>query len=205
MIRIVDYGIGNINAFLYLFDRLGLQAKPARIIDDLLDATHFILPGVGRFDNAMMTFNRSGLRSCLEELVMNKKIPLLGVCVGMQMLADHSDEGDLPGLGWLPGTVHSMTGKPNDTSLPLPHMGWNELKIKTPTNLFLPSGKASPLFYFLHSYYFKAKNRSDVIATANYEFDFAAVVRHENVWGMQCHPEKSHHWGEQFLFSFSEL
>jgi len=153
----------------------------------------------------MRTFNNSGLRPELEELVLRQKIPLLGVCVGMQMLADGSDEGSLPGLGWLPGDVHSLTGKSKDPSLPLPHMGWNELKIEMPNTLFPTTEMASPMFYFLHSYYFSAKKRSDVIATTNYDFDFDAVVRHQNVLGMQCHPEKSHRWGEQFLRAFTEL
>jgi len=205
MIRIIDYGVGNIQAFLNLFDRLGLEAKRARNVDDLIDASHLILPGVGHFDRAMQGFNSSGLRERLEELVLNQKVPLLGVCVGMQMLADGSDEGLLPGLGWLPGHVHSLTGKPMDASLPLPHMGWNELQIQVPSSVFPSTESAPPQFYFLHSYFFSAKNRSDVVATAHYDFDFDAVVRHENVFGMQCHPEKSHRWGEQFLRAFTEL
>lgn len=205
MIRIVDYGVGNIQAFLNLFDRLGLQAKRARDVADLADASHLILPGVGHFDHAMQGFNSSGLRLRLEELVLKRKIPLLGVCVGMQMLANGSDEGILPGLGWLPGHVNSLIGKPMDASLPLPHMGWNELQIQMPSSVFPSNEIAPPQFYFLHSYYFNAKNRSDVIATAHYDFDFDAVVRHENIFGMQCHPEKSHRWGEQFLRAFVEI
>lgn len=205
MIRIVDYGIGNIQAFLNLFDRLGLEAKRAKDVDDLVDASHLILPGVGHFDYAMKSFNNSGLRVRLEDLVLKQKVPLLGVCVGMQMLADSSDEGVLPGLGWLPGSVHSLAGNLTDDSLPLPHMGWNELQIQTSSSVFLSSRTELPQFYFLHSYYFRAKDRSDVLATANYDFNFDAVVRHENVFGMQCHPEKSHRWGEQFLLAFTEL
>jgi glutamine amidotransferase len=205
MIRIIDYGVGNIQAFLNLFDRLGLKAERASEARDLIDATHLILPGVGHFDYAMSSFNKSGLRAPLEKLVLTQHKPLLGVCVGMQMLAHSSDEGLLPGLGWIPGSVHSFSGKSESESLPLPHMGWNDLKINTPSIVFPTPDIESSQFYFLHSYYFSATNRSDVIATTNYGLDFDAVVRHKNVFGMQCHPEKSHRWGEQFLRAFTEL
>lgn len=205
MIRVVDYGVGNIQAFLNLFNRLGLKAKRASEVAQLNDASHLILPGVGHFDYAISSFNKSCLRAPIEELVLTQKKPLLGVCVGMQMLAYSSDEGVLPGLGWIPGSVHSMQGKLKGRSMPLPHMGWNELKINMPSSLFPSTGVQSPEFYFLHSYYFSATNRSDVIATADYGMEFDAVVRHENVFGMQCHPEKSHRWGEQFLRAFTEI
>lgn len=205
MIRIIDYGVGNIQAFLNLFDRLGLMAERASEARDLIDASHLILPGVGHFDYAMSSFNKSGLREPLEKLVLIQNKPLLGVCVGMQMLANSSDEGVMPGLGWIPGSVHSFSGNLESESLPLPHMGWNDLKINTPSIVFPNSDIESPQFYFLHSYYFSAKNRSDVIATSNYGLDFDAVVRHKNVFGMQCHPEKSHRCGQQFLRAFTDL
>ena len=147
MIRVVDYGVGNIQAFLNLFDRLGLKAERARQAQDLIDATHLILPGVGHFDYAMRSFNNSGLRAPLEDLVLAQKKPLLGVCVGMQMLAHSSDEGILPGLGWIPGSVHSFNGKPESESLPLPHMGWNDLKINKPSILFQETDIEPPKFF----------------------------------------------------------
>ena len=205
MIRIIDYGVGNVQAFLNVFDRLGLRAERASEPHELIDATHLILPGVGHFDYAMSNFNNSGLRGPLEKLVLTQNKPVLGVCVGMQMLAHSSDEGLLPGLGWIPGFVHSFSGKSEMKSLPLPHMGWNDLKINIPSAVLPTSDIESSQFYFLHSYYFSATNRSDVIATTNYGFDFDAVVRRKNVFGMQCHPEKSHRWGEQFLRAFTEV
>lgn len=205
MIRIIDYGVGNVQAFLNLFDRIGLKAERASNPPDLIDATHLILPGVGHFDHAMSSFNKSGLRAPVEKLVLVQNKPLLGVCVGMQMLAHSSDEGLLAGLGWIPGSVHSFNSKSETESLPLPHMGWNDLKINTPSILFPASNIETLQFYFLHSYYFSATNRSDVIATTNYGVDFDSVVRHKNVFGMQCHPEKSHRCGEQFLRAFTEL
>ena len=205
MIVIIDYGVGNVQAFLNLFERSGLPAKRARNSDDLADASHLILPGVGHFDYAMRSLNNSGLRERLEDLVVMQKVPILGICVGMQMLADSSEEGVLPGLGWLPGCVQAIASNSIDDSLPLPHMGWNELQIRMHHGFFPSAAPEPPQFYFLHSFYFRAKNQSDVIATTNYGFDFDAVVCHGNVFGMQCHPEKSHFWGEHFLRTFAEL
>jgi glutamine amidotransferase len=205
MIRIVDYGIGNIQAFLNLFDRLGLEAKRAKDIDDLEDASHLILPGVGHFDYAMQSFNNSGLRVRLEELVLKQKVPILGICVGMQMMADSSEEGILDGLGWLPGSVKSLKSCIMNDSLPLPHMGWNELQVNINHELFPSVDSEPPEFYFLHSFYFSAKLPSDVIATTNYGINFDSVVCNGNIFGMQCHPEKSHTWGQRFLRAFAEL
>ena len=205
MITLVDYGVGNIKSFVNVYNRLNIPIKIAKTYSDLKDAQRLILPGVGHFDHAMRSFNKSGLRRPVEELVLNQNKPLLGVCVGMQMLAHSSEEGLLPGLGWIPGSVHSFERKLESETLPLPHMGWNDLKINTPSIMFPKTEVVSPQFYFLHSYYFSATNRSDVIATTNYGLDFDAVVCHKNVYGMQCHPEKSHSWGEQFLRAFTEL
>jgi len=204
MIRIVDYGIGNIQAFLNLFDRLGIVAKRAQNPDQLCDASHLILPGVGHFDHAMKCFNESGLSSRLEELVLGEKVPLMGVCVGMHMLAFGSDEGTVPGLGWIPGRVRSLADNPLTTSLPMPHMGWNQLQLRDSSRIFPEDQKESPQFYFLHSYYFDTEDKSDVIATAHYGFDFDAVVSHSHIFGVQCHPEKSHRWGQQLLNNFAE-
>lgn len=204
MIRVIDYGVGNVQAFLNLFNRLGLAAERARNRYDLTDASHLILPGVGHFDYAMRSLNNSGMREYLEDLVVGQKVPILGVCVGMQMLANSSEEGDLPGLGWLSGCVQALAGNYEYDTLPLPHMGWNDLQVKTHQDFFPPDTPKPPQFYFLHSFYFSAKNQSDVIATTNYGFDFDAVVCQGNVFGMQCHPEKSHFWGEHFLRTFAE-
>ena len=205
MIGVIDYGVGNVQAFLNLFKRLGLPGKRVSDVDGLSRSTHLILPGVGHFDHSMTLLNESGLRSDLECLVMNDKVPVLGVCVGMQMLADASDEGELPGLGWIPGRVRSMRNNLNCQDIRLPHMGWNNLTVNPESPLFSKNFDLHPEFYFLHSYCFDANVRGDVAATAEYGSTFDAVVSRENIHGVQCHPEKSHHWGEQLLKNFVEL
>ncbi len=204
MIRIVDYGVGNIQAFMTVFKRLGIHARRALVPADLADASRIILPGVGHFDHAMMRLGESGLRPELENLVMNKSVPVLGVCVGMQMLAEGSDEGSLPGLNWVPGRVRSFVANPNARNLPMPHMGWNEVRPIAGAPLFQSGFEDAPQFYFLHSFYFDAANKRDVAATANYGFDFDVVVSRGHIHGVQCHPEKSHHWGAQLLKNFAE-
>lgn len=204
MIRIVDYGVGNIQAFLNLFKRIGVDAQRADTPNALQGATHLVLPGVGHFDHAMQRLNDSGMRPHLEELVMGAKVPVVGICVGMQMLAQGSDEGNMAGLSWIPGRVRAFANNPHSANLPMPHMGWNELTPKEGSKLFARGFEEAPQFYFLHSYYFDAQDRADVAATAHYGIDFDAVVSRGHIHGVQCHPEKSHHWGEQLLKNFVE-
>lgn len=205
MIQVVDYGVGNIQAFMTLFKRLGFEARRAQVPSELEGATRLVLPGVGHFDHAMQRLNESGMRPVLEDLVLNTRVPVMGVCVGMQMLAEGSDEGDLPGLNWIPGRVRAFSSHPKTAQLPMPHMGWNDLQPKLGAKLFVKGFEESPQFYFLHSYYFDASDRSDVAATAHYGFDFDAVVSRGHIHGVQCHPEKSHHWGAQLIRNFAEL
>jgi len=205
LIRIIDYGVGNIQAFLALFKRLGISAAMASTPDDLQDAQRLILPGVGHFDQAMQRLNHSGLKPELERLVLQESVPVIGICVGMQMLADHSDEGVLPGLGWVPGCVKSFASNSQMADLPMPHMGWNTLKAKPNSSLLQKGFDNDPQFYFLHSYYFYAKDKNDVAASASYGIDFDVIVSRGHIHGVQFHPEKSHHWGAQILKNFSEF
>jgi glutamine amidotransferase len=205
MIRIVDYGVGNIQAFMTMFKRSGIPAERALVPGDLAGATRLILPGVGHFDHAMQRLNDSGMQPALQEIVMGQNVPVLGVCVGMQMLAEGSDEGVLPGLNWVPGRVRSFVKHPKAANLPMPHMGWNDLKPVLGKKLFTRGFEEVPQFYFLHSFYFDAQDKKDVAATAHYGMDFDAVVSRGHIHGVQCHPEKSHHWGAQLLKNFAEL
>ena len=204
MIKIVDYGVGNIQAFTTMFKRLGIPAERARTGAELSGATRLILPGVGAFDHAMHLLNQSGMRPQLDGMVLEQKVPVLGVCVGMQMLAGGSDEGTLPGLNWVPGRVKAFASTPQAAHMPVPHMGWNDLQVRSGAKLF--SGfEPQPRFYFLHSYYFACEDKAHVVATASYGLDFDCVVSNGHIHGVQCHPEKSHHFGTQLLKNFAEL
>ncbi|CNI49815.1 imidazole glycerol phosphate synthase subunit HisH [Yersinia intermedia] len=204
MIHLIDYGVGNIQAFLNCFKRLGIDTTRADSVESLNGATHLILPGVGAFDNAMRLFNYSGLRDTVENLVLIEKIPVLGICVGMQMLATSSEEGNLVGLNWIPGTVRSFSSNPLSRSLPMPHMGWNDITVHHEHVLLNNIGLA-PKFYFLHSYYYDCADKKHVAASTQYGFDFDCIVSNENIYGIQCHPEKSHSYGSLLLKNFSEI
>jgi glutamine amidotransferase len=205
MIAIVDYGLGNIQAFSNVFKKLNFPHACVSNSADLKAATKIVLPGVGSFDYAMEKLNASGMRETLDEFVLEKKLPVIGVCVGMQMMARASDEGSGVGLGWIPGEVKRLSNLCNaNQDFPLPHMGWNNLYYQKEDPLF-HGLEANPRFYFLHSYYFQCDSADSILATANYGADFATVIRRENIYGIQCHPEKSHSAGYSLLKNFASL
>jgi imidazole glycerol-phosphate synthase subunit HisH len=204
MIRVVDYGVGNIQAFMTIFKRLGIEVGRACSAEDLRGATRLVLPGVGAFDHAMTLLNQSGMRPELETLVLAQQVPVIGICVGMQILAGGSDEGELPGLNWVRGRVRAFATTHASQDLPMPHMGWNDLNVRYGNKLFT-NFAPQPRFYFLHSYYFDAEDKADVAATAQYGLDFDCIVSKGHIHGIQCHPEKSHHFGAQLLKNFAEL
>jgi len=204
MIAITDYGLGNVSAFANVYYNLNIPVIIARKPEDFQSATKIILPGVGSFDYAMQQLNNSGMREMLERKVMNENIPVIGICVGMQMLAKKSEEGILPGLGWIDGKVKKFILTPDSSSMRIPHMGWNTIHPLINNGLLKGMDDASR-FYFLHSYYFKSNNPLDVIATTDYTIEFESAVNHKNVFGVQFHPEKSHSWGVQLLKNFAEM
>ncbi len=204
MIAIVDYGLGNIQAFANIYKRLGISASSVKNSEDLKKAKNIILPGVGSFDWAMTKLNGSGMRESLDEMVLHQGVPVLGVCVGMQMMAQRSDEGNMPGLGWFEAEVKKFDLSKSSHVLPLPHMGWNNVHPKSESVLFRGIEDA-PFFYFLHSYYFSQRNDQDVLATSDYGGNFTSAVQHEHIFGVQFHPEKSHQWGIELLKNFAEI
>lgn len=205
MIGIVDYGLGNVLAFANIFKRLGIPVTLARTADELARATHIVLPGVGAFDWAMERLETSGMRSALDRLVLEEKRPVLGVCVGMQMMATRSDEGSARGLGWFDAEVRRFDEARIQSRTHLPHMGWNDVQPRAGEPIFQGLHAGEARFYFLHSYYFASCDPQDTIATTDYGDRFACAVRLGNIHGVQFHPEKSHGWGIQLLRNFSGL
>jgi len=205
MITIIDYGLGNALAFVNMYRRLNIPVSVANTAQDLANSDKLILPGVGSFDHAMQKLNQSGMRPELERLVQQQGVPILGICVGMQMLAKSSDEGKFPGLGWIDGVVKKFNSSSILTeNTYLPHMGWNDVKPVVEERLF-KGIELDARFYFLHSYYFECQKQSDILATTDYGVQFSSAVGHDHVFGVQFHPEKSHHFGSQLLKNFSEL
>lgn len=203
MIGILDYGLGNILAFVNMYKRLHHPTRVVRGGEDLAGVTKLILPGVGAFDHAMVLFNQSGLRTPVENLIFKQKVPVLGICVGMQMLADSSEEGKLPGLGWIQGRVLRVDANSPGGHVRLPHMGWNDILVAGPSPLFRDL-ETEARFYFLHSYYFAAERKDDVLASVHYGTQFPCAVGHGQVIGVQFHPEKSHRFGAKLLQNFAE-
>jgi glutamine amidotransferase len=204
MTTIVNYGIGNIQAIANIYKRLNIPVRIASTAQELAGAERIILPGVGAFDWAMDRLDKSGMRSCLEDLVVRQRRPVLGICVGMQMMAKRSDEGVLRGLGWVDAEVRRFDESAFRNKTHLPHMGWNDVTPQQAGGVFrgLESGAR---FYFLHSYYVAPTHAANVLATTDYNGPFASSVHSANVYGVQFHPEKSHQWGIQLLKNFAEL
>jgi glutamine amidotransferase len=203
MIAIVDYGLGNVKAFANVYKNLNISAMIVKEVDDLKKAGKVILPGVGSFDHAMQRLEISGMRESLDEIVLRRHVPVLGICVGMQMLAGSSEEGSAPGLGWVHGEVKRFDVSSRHP-ICVPHMGWNDVKPLKTNGLFQGLDQDAR-FYFLHSYYFQSQEWEDVIAVTDYGGEFACAVNHGNIFGVQFHPEKSHQWGIRLLENFAKI
>ena len=203
MIAIIDYGCGNIRAFENVFKKLNVPIKVASKDEDLADASGLILPGVGAFDFVMQSFNKSGMRDSVEHKIFDDKTPVLGVCAGMQIMANSSEEGQEDGLGWIGGTVRHFDTSTIPFSTKVPHMGWNSIS-PTPSKIFSGIDHGAR-YYFVHSYYFDPENSTNSIATSNYGGDFTCALAKENIYGVQFHPEKSHYTGIHLLNNFSQL
>ena len=204
MITLIDYGVGNIFAFQNVYKRLDIPTKIAKTKEDLLDAKKLILPGVGSFDYAIRQLNASGMHEKLDELVLEKRVPVIGICVGMQMMGNRSDEGKLDGLKWIDSDILKFDENLIKQRTKLPHMGWNDVTPVKNHPLFIGLEKEA-IFYFLHSFYFKCNNPADSIAISEYGLSFSSAVNKGNIYGIQFHPEKSHQYGEKLLHNFAKL
>jgi len=205
MITIINYGSGNIKAIGNIYDRLRIPYTVANTPEEVKGSQKIILPGVGAFDETIKMLDETGFRSVLDYEVLTNEVPVLGICVGMQILANNSEEGVLQGLGWIDGVVKKIDKSILLQKPKLPHLGWNSISIKKNKDAFFNGIVEESGFYFLHSYYFQCKNEIDVAATTFYGNNFASAVNRKNIYGVQFHPEKSHHNGIQLLQNFAKL
>ncbi len=200
MIAVIDYDVGNLGAVANMLRRLGVACEITSEPDAVRRASHIILPGNGSFDACMTSFRNTGLIPLIEKRVHVEGVPLLGICVGAQMLGLGSEEGSLPGLGWLDMHVKRL---PLALDCRLPHMGWNEAN-PVPHNHYLTRNmEADTRFYFLHSFYMEPRDPEDVLMTSTYGIQFASAVARNSIVGVQFHPEKSHRFGKQLLANFA--
>ena len=200
MITIIDYGLGNLGSLQNMLKRIGEDAIITSDKDKILGANKLILPGVGTFDTGMRNLKSSGLINTLTEAVLIKEIPILGICLGAQLMLNESEEGIEKGLGWVEGKV--ILFNQNDFSIKVPHMGWNNLINFEQKDLFKEMPEAPPRFYFVHKYHFRLKENNYVTSWCKYGYEFPASFQKNNIYGVQFHPEKSHQFGIKLLKNF---
>ena len=203
MIVVVDYGLGNLGSIANMLKKIGAHAVVSSDPAVVEKADKLILPGVGAFDAGMKNLETRGLIPLLNYRVLEQKTPILGVCLGMQLLCKRSEEGQLPGLGWLDAEVIRFKFDGNIANLKIPHMGWNTLAVRQPHPLFADL-EAENRFYFVHSYHVVCADMGNVLTQTNYGFDFASAVVKDNIMGVQFHPEKSHKFGMRLYKNFAE-
>jgi glutamine amidotransferase len=203
MITVIDYGVGNLASIQNMLRRLGhpavISADPAIVAA----ADKLILPGVGAFDYGMARLRDSGMMEALNHTVIERRTPILGICLGAQLLTHRSDEGELPGLGWFDAETVSFDHSKHAHGERIPHMGWADLEIIRPHPL-LTDLPEEPRFYFVHSFHLKCRHEEEIIATAHHGYSFAAGIARGHIAGVQFHPEKSHKFGMKVLDNFAK-
>ncbi len=201
MVVIVNYGVGNLSSVQNMLLRAGAKSLISSDPKEILTADKLLLPGVGHFDYGMKMLNKSGLRDALDRFALELRRPVLGICLGAQILGLSSEEGDTSGLGWLNMRCRRL---PSSTGLRVPHMGWNRVKLKRPSPLFANADIAAR-YYFVHSYFMECAEVSDVVGTSQHGFEFTCAVQRDNIYGTQFHPEKSLRHGLALMRTFAEM
>ncbi len=201
MLMIVDIGVGNLGSITNMFKKIGVKAVASDNPNDFLEATKIVLPGVGAFDEGMRRLKEQGFIETLNKRVLGDKVPVIGICLGSQLLGKSSEEGERAGLGWIDMEVVRF---PKDKGLRVPHMGWNVVNPVGNQGIF--AGVEGELrYYFVHTYHMKCNNSKDIAGTTQYGDEFTSAIHHENIYGVQFHPEKSHRFGAALLKNFAEL
>jgi imidazole glycerol-phosphate synthase subunit HisH len=200
MVTIIDYHTGNLGSIQNILKRIGVESIITSEKEKIASAEKLILPGVGSFDTGMENLLQLDIISLLNKKVLEEKTPVLGICLGMQLLSEGSQEGTLPGLGWIKGNTKRFDLN-NTSEYKIPHMGWNFINPVRASNL-LNEMDAAARFYFVHSYFLNPIDKSDILATTTYEIEFTSAVGKGNILGVQFHPEKSHKFGMKLLKNF---
>ena len=203
MIVVIDCGAGNFNSVINMYKKLGIEAKKASNYEDIIQASKIVLPGVGSFDPMMEKIYSKNLADVLNFKVMEEKVPILGICLGAQIMCNSSQEGQNRGFGWLEAEVVRFRFS-NDSPEKIPHMRWNSINIKKENKLFNNIDRDSR-FYFVHSYHFKLKNNENEICVTNYGYEFVSAFQKNNIFGVQFHPEKSHKFGLKLFQNFASI
>jgi glutamine amidotransferase len=203
-IVIIDYGMGNLGSIQNMLSRIGVESVISSDAEVMKAADKLVLPGVGAFDNAIMNLNGLQLVEVLDRLVLNEKVPILGICLGMQLFSARSEEGQLPGLGWIDAETVRFRFEEGNGQLRIPHMGWNTVNVNQKRSIFNDMYDDSR-FYFVHSYHVKCNDMANVLSTTSYGMEFHSAVIKGNIVGTQFHPEKSHKYGIRLLQNFVGL